>query len=47
MLSNSLFQKTYYLSLGLFFGAPFDPQTQIVCGIFFQIAEIPQGYALE
>ena len=29
-----------YLSLGLFFLAP---HLTILCGIFFQIAEIPQG----
>ena len=30
-----------------FFGAPFDAATYILCGIFFQIAEIPQGPAVE
>ena len=33
--------------MGLFFGAPFDTATYILCSIFFQIMEIPQGRALE
>ena len=50
MFMNTLFQKKYSLSLGGGgggFSAPFDAATLILFHIFFQIAEIPQGRALE
>ena len=42
-----LYFKKIVLILGYIFCAPFDAATYILCVIFFQIVEIPQGRALE